>query len=163
MIGYPIGLKHATRADPPARRGYAVGAIVAVAGALLAPMTVRLGAEDSTIRYDEGGYGGTGQFATQPGGKPGVLELPAVGRYAIMAVGPTPKVPDCVVLDGGQARRPVERVSIPPGDYGGDAATFAWVATFEVPGPGTYTMTCHDQGGNTPSARYRVSAARSPR
>jgi hypothetical protein len=120
-----------------ARWGYPLGAAVAVAGALLAPLIVRLGAEDSTIRYDEGRYGGVGSF-----GGTGELRLPAGGRYAILAVGFAPRDPDCRVAGNGPAERRAELVTIPPADYGGDYATYAWVASFTVPAPGTYTLAC---------------------
>jgi hypothetical protein len=117
------------------RPGYRLGAVIAVAGAVLAPVTVRLGAEDSTIRYDEGSYGGVGAAATAPG----VLTLPAAGRYAILGVGDAPRKPDCRI---GPAGGRAKLVGIPPRDYGGDFATYAWVASFSVPAPGRYTMEC---------------------
>jgi hypothetical protein len=141
-IGYPIGLKLRRRSARSARWGYVVGAIVAVVGALTAPGIVRLGAEDSTSRYDEGRYGGIGPNAA-PAGRSGVLELPAAGRYAILAMGFSPKDPDCLVSRPGLTPRRAEAVSIPPSDYGyGDFATYAWVASFAVPEPGTYSLTC---------------------
>jgi hypothetical protein len=122
------------------RVGYLAGVVVAVAGAFLAQTTVQLGAEDSTISSDEGRYGEVG---------PGALTLPAAGRYAILAVGFAPSRPDCSVT--GVAR--VEPVTVPPSDYGGDAATYAWVAWFRVPGPGAYTVTC---GSSDDKASYVV-------
>ncbi|GAB1692316.1 hypothetical protein [Krasilnikovia sp. M28-CT-15] len=151
-IGYPIGRRRRTR--QAGRWGYLGGALVAVAGALLAPVTVRLGAEDSTSRpHDEGRYGETGLYAAPPG-RSGILELPAAGRYAILAAGFSPKDPACRVSGPGRAARRAELVSIPPSDYGnGDYATYAWVASFTVPGPGTYVVTCHTGDGQ---ARYTV-------
>jgi hypothetical protein len=97
MVGCPIGLiRRRNSRGRPARWGYAAGALVAVAGAFLAPVVVRLGAEDSTVRYDEGLYGGIGPNAELPG-RPGVVVLPAAGRYAIMAMGFSPYDPNCRV------------------------------------------------------------------
>jgi len=140
-VGHVVGPRIAGRGGRWARPGYLLGATVAVAGALLAPVTVRLGAEDSTIRYDEGSYGGVGP-ATAAGAS-GVLTLPAAGRYAILAMGDAPREPDCRV---SAPAGPTEHVGIPPGDYGGDFATYSWVATLSVPAPGVYTMECHNAG-----------------
>ncbi|BBH68365.1 hypothetical protein ACTI_50500 [Actinoplanes sp. OR16] len=136
VAGAAIGLRFRERRLK--RPGYVAGVLTAVAGVLLAPVVVRLGAEDSTIQYDEGRYGEV----------TGTVELPAAGRYAIMAMGFSPRNPDCRV--GG---RQVEKVSIPPADYGGDFATYAWVATFTVPAPGAYTLSC-DTGDD--DASYTV-------
>jgi hypothetical protein len=163
--GYPVGLKRRHRGGRPARWGYVVGAIVAVAGALMAPEIVQLGAEDSTSRYDEGRYGGTGLNAA-PAGRSGVLDLPAAGRYAILAMGPSPADPDCLVGGPGSTSRRAQAVSIPPSDYGtGDFATYAWVASFSVPGPGSYALTCRTGGqdasytvGDVPRIRGAVAA-----
>jgi hypothetical protein len=93
---------------------------------VLAPATIRLGAEGSTIGYDEGRYGPAGPVA-----------LPRAGDYAILAIGLASPRPDCTV-DG----RPAEPLPIMPGDYGGDAATYTWAAEFRVDAPGTYTVAC---------------------
>jgi hypothetical protein len=152
-IGYPIGLSRPHRDDRFTRWGYLGGALVAVAGALLAPTVVRLGAEDSTARpHDEGQYGGVGPNAAP--GRSGILQLPAAGRFAILAMGFSPKGPACVVSGPGPTSRRAELVSIPPSDYGnGDFATYAWVAAFTVPGPGTYSLTCRTSDGD---ASYTV-------
>lgn len=68
--------------------------------------------------------------------------LPAAGRYALLAVGFAPQNPDCRVSGVGLAGRSAEPVTIAPGDYGTDAASYAWVASFTVPAPGTYSLTC---------------------
>jgi len=154
-IGYPIGLKRRRRSRRPTPWGYLGGAVVAVAGALLAPVIVRLGAEDSTGQYDDGQYGGTGLNAAPPG-RSGILELPAAGRYAILAMGSSPEDPACLVSGPGPTSRRAELVSIPPSDYGhGDFASYAWVATFTVPGPGTYSLTCRTSDMD---ASYTVGA-----
>jgi hypothetical protein len=160
VIGCAVGLRRDPRSPRSPRNSYLAGALVAVAGALLAPTVVRLGAEDSTVRYDEGRYGSVG-----PGAGPAVLELPAAGRYAIMAVGFAPDDPDCLVSGPGPVSRRAEPVAIPPGDYGGDAASYAWVASFTVPGPGTYALTCRtgdEQAqytvGDVPQIRGAVGA-----
>lgn len=101
-------------------------------------MTVRLGAEASTSRYDVVGYGGVGPYA----GEPGVVHLPAAGRYAILAVGSAPRDPDCRLTGIDQGDRSAELVAIPPGDYGTDAVSFARVASVGVPDGGTYSLTC---------------------
>ncbi|WP_239127477.1 hypothetical protein [Asanoa siamensis] len=125
---------HRLRARRPRRGGFVVGAVVAVLGALLAQGTVGLGAEDSTVGGGPGPlYGGVGPVAT-----PGPLELPAAGRYAIYAVGFAAHDPDCEVAGGS----PVRRVTVPPADYGGDYASYAWVASFEVPRAGTFAFSC---------------------
>ena len=55
LVGFLAGLRGVRRGR--SRVGYLAGVMVAVAGAFLAQTTVRLGAEDSTISYDEGRYG----------------------------------------------------------------------------------------------------------
>jgi len=132
VVGSLIGSR-GTRPRLPASLGYLAGVVAVVAGAFLAQTTIRLGAEDSTISYDEGRYGAAG---------PEALTLPAAGRYAILAVGPSFSQPACSVT--GVDR--VERVTVPPSDYGGDVATYAWVAWFRAPGPGVYTVTCRASG-----------------
>jgi hypothetical protein len=128
------------------RRRYVVGALVTVAGALVAPLVVWWGAEDSTVRYDEGHYGfvGPGYAST---GRSGVVVLPAAGRYAIMAEGFAPTNPDCRLNGPGLAAQRAGLVSIPPADYGGDAVSYSWVASFTVPAPGTYSLTCRTTDG----------------
>ncbi|GFJ83257.1 hypothetical protein [Phytohabitans houttuyneae] len=91
-VGHMAGRRGSDRAGRWARPSLLLAAAVAVVGAVLAPVTVRLGAEDSTIRYDEGRYGGVGPVAAAPG-RSGVLALPAPGRYAILAVGDAPRRP----------------------------------------------------------------------
>lgn len=152
-VGHAVGRRGTGWAVRWARPTLLLGAAVAVAGAVVAPVTVRLGAEDSTIWYDEGGFGGVGQAAAAPG-RSGVLTLPAPGRYAILAMGDAPRRPDCRVSgpDGGAQRR-AELVSVPPSDYGGDFATYSWVASFTVPAPGTYTLDCRT---GDPLANYTV-------
>jgi hypothetical protein len=148
----PAGPRHN---HPPTRWGYLGGAVVAVAGALLAPVIVQLGAEDSTGQYDDGQYGGIGVNASSPG-KSGILELPAAGRYSILAMGSSPQDPACLVSGPGSTSRQAELISIPPSDYGhGDFASYAWVASFTVPGPGTYSLTCRTSDAE---AEYTVGA-----
>jgi hypothetical protein len=154
VIGYVIGLKGRPRSRRSTRWGFLLGAIVTVVGALLAPVTVQLGAEDSTSRYDEGQYGGVGSNAASAGAS-GVLLLPAAGRYAILAMGVAPHDPDCRVGGPGLTERRATPVSIPPSDYGGDYATYAWIASFTVPAPGTYSLTCRT---NDEQANYTVGA-----
>ena len=151
-VGCVIGVKGRRRNGWSARRRRLLGALVVVAGALLAPVTVRLGAEDSTIRYDEGSYGAVGPLAVSVG-KSGVLILPAAGRYAVLAMGNAPEDPDCRVRGPGVAERRTTLVTIPPRDYGGDYATYGWVASFTVPGPGTYALSCRT---SDPQADYTV-------
>jgi hypothetical protein len=145
-IGYLIGAGGRNSNDESAWHGYLLGAIVAVAGALLAPMTLQLGAEDSTVSSDYGRYGGVGtDFARVD--RQGVLTLPAAGRYAIYAVGFSPHDPDCRVAGPGISEQRADLIAAPPSDYGSDAATLAWVATFSVPEPGAYSLTCRTGEG----------------
>ncbi|SCL58039.1 hypothetical protein GA0070604_3749 [Micromonospora eburnea] len=140
-VGHLIGLAGVRPGRPAGRHGYLIGGAVAVLGVLFAQLAVQLGAEGSTSQYDVIGYGGVGPNAGVPG-EPGTLRLPAAGRYAILAVGPAPRNPDCRVAGVGLADRSAELVTIPPGDYGSDAASYAWVAWFDVPDSGTYSLTC---------------------
>ncbi|MEN3607914.1 hypothetical protein AAH979_00045 [Plantactinospora sp. ZYX-F-223] len=162
-VGHLVGPKLVRRrlSDP---HGYLVGGIVAVLGILLAPMTVRLGAEGSTVRYDVNGYGGVGPYSASAG-EPGELTLPAAGRYGIYAVGFAPRDPACRVAGAGLPARSAELLTIPPGDYGGDAASYTWVAVFDVPGPATYSLTCRSSDeqasytvGYVPQIRGAVAA-----
>ncbi|MGW0430947.1 hypothetical protein ACWDV4_00130 [Micromonospora sp. NPDC003197] len=142
-VGYVIGVRgpqrrHTRLAD---QYGYLVGGIVAVLGAFLAPVTVQLGAEDSTSEYNVSGYGGVGPYSSSASA-PGTVTLPAAGRYAILAVGFSPQDPDCRITGAGLADRSAELVSIPPSGYGSDAATFSWVASFDVPASGVYSLNC---------------------
>ncbi|MFC0527606.1 hypothetical protein [Phytohabitans kaempferiae] len=134
------------------RPGLVLGVVVALLGAVLATTTVRLGAEDSTVRFDEGGAGGVGP-AGVPEGMPGQMVLPKAGRYALLAMGSAPRRPDCRYSVPGVAERRAEPVSIPPGNYGGDYASYAWVATITVPEPGRYALDCQDA---PPEASYLV-------
>jgi len=150
LVGSLIGARRVPGGRYPVGFVYFVGAVAVVAGAFLAQTTVRLGAEDSTISYDEGRYGG-----------PGVLNLPTAGQYAILSVGFSSPRPDCSIAGAGR----VERVTVPPSDYGGDWATYAWIASFHVPGPGAYPMTCQVSGadgsyvvGDVPQIRGAVSS-----
>ncbi|WP_431942332.1 hypothetical protein [Micromonospora marina] len=133
LIGYAVGGRLPHRARPPSRRGCLIGGLAVVFGALLAQTAVRLGAEDSTIGQPPREYGGVGAMSA------GRFTVPAGGAYAIFSVGFFPADPDCRVTGGGSAVRAAEPVSVPPGDYGGDAATYAWVATVRVPSPGSST------------------------
>ncbi|MEW2442344.1 hypothetical protein [Micromonospora marina] len=147
LTGYAVGghLTHRAR-RPASRRGCLVGGLAVVFGALLAQTAVRLGAEDSTIGQPPREYGGVGPMSA------GRFTVPAGGAYAIFSVGFSPADPDCRVT-GGSAVRAAEPVSVPPGDYGGDAATYAWVATVRVPSPGTWTLDCR---ADDPDASYVV-------
>lgn len=119
----------------PSRRAARVAGVCAVlAGPLLLTATLESGAESSTLAYDEGRYGETG-----------TVTLPRAGEYAILAVGFAAVRPDCTA-DG----RPVDRVTIPPGGYGGDAAEYRWVARFRVGAAGPHEVIC------APAADYYV-------
>ncbi|MFJ6952389.1 hypothetical protein [Micromonospora aurantiaca (nom. illeg.)] len=149
LIGYAAGGRLPHRARPASRRGYLIGGLAVVFGALLAQSAVRLGAEDSTIGQPPHEYGGVGPYSTSAGR----FTAPAAGAYAIFAVGFSPTDPDCRVTGGGAEVRTAEPVSVPPGDYGSDAATYSWVATVRVPMPGTWTLDCRT---TDPEASYVV-------
>lgn len=149
LIGYAVGGRLPRRDRPASRRGYLVGGLAVVFGALLAQSAVRLGAEDSTIQELSREYGGVGSYPT-PTGR---FTAPAAGAYAIYAVGFAPADPDCRLTGGGSEVRAAEPVSVPPGDYGGDYASFAWVATVRVPTPGSWTLDCRT---SDPDASYVV-------
>ncbi|MFI7434173.1 hypothetical protein [Micromonospora haikouensis] len=134
------------------RRGFVTGGIAAVAGALLAQTTVQLGAEGSTVRHGPVEYGAVGPYAPSAG-EPGKLTLPAAGPYAIFAVGFAPRDPDCQVTGPDRAVGPARSLTVAPGDYGSDAASLAWVASFDAPLPGTYSLSCR---APDPEASYAV-------
>jgi hypothetical protein len=141
VLGYLVGPRRARRTSPTGWRGYLFGAMIAVAGALLAQTTIRLGAEGSAVEPDLRTYGGVGPYTSSPSG-PGVLTLPMAGRYAIWQMGSPLDDPDCRIDGSGLANRPAEPVTIPPGNFGGDYASYSWVAFFDVPAPGTFSLTC---------------------
>ncbi|MFJ1539137.1 hypothetical protein ACIODS_11410 [Micromonospora chalcea] len=149
LIGYAALGRLPRRARPASRRGYLVGGLAVVFGALLAQPTVRLGAEGSTIGQPPREYGGAGPYATSAGR----FTAPAAGAYAIFAVGFAPADPDCRVTGGGSEVRAAEPVPVPPGGYGGDAASFAWVATVRVPAAGAWALDCRT---DDPEASYVV-------
>ncbi|WP_435055220.1 hypothetical protein [Micromonospora aurantiaca (nom. illeg.)] len=151
LIGYAAGGRLPHRVRPASRRGYLIGGLAVVFGALLAQSAVRLGAEDSTIGQPPHEYGGVGPYSTSAGR----FTAPATGAYAIFAVGFSPADPDCRVTGGGAEVRTAEPVSVPPGDYGSDAATYSWVATVRVPTPGRWTLGCRT---DYPEASYVVGA-----
>jgi hypothetical protein len=151
-IGHAIGRAGRYLRPPspqPTDRGIApsvtVGAVVTVIGAFLTPMVLQPGAEHSTVAHDWGRYGVVGPDAASLG-KPGPFTLGG-GRYAIMAMGFAPHDPDCRISGEGLIEHPAKLVTLPPSDYGSDAASYAWIATFTVPGPGTYSLTCESSGG----------------
>ncbi|MEV4121551.1 hypothetical protein [Micromonospora sp. NPDC049645] len=151
-IGQLLARGRARRDDPPGRRGYVVGTVVALVGALLWQTTVRLGAEGSTVRYDPVEYGAVGPYAA-PASRSGELRLPAAGEYAIFAVGSAPRSPDCRVTGVDRVVVPATVVTIAPGDYGGDFASYAWVASFDAPTSGIYALSCR---GTDQQASYTV-------
>ncbi|MFI7333758.1 hypothetical protein ACIBSS_07965 [Micromonospora aurantiaca] len=151
LTGYAAGGRLPHRARPASRRGYLIGGLAMVFGALLAQSAVRLGAEDSTTGQPPHEYGGVGPYSTSAGR----FTAPAAGAYAIFAVGFSPTDPDCRVTGGGAEVRTAEPVSVPPGDYGSDAAAYSWVATVRVPTPGRWTLDCR---ADDPEASYVVGA-----
>ncbi|MEV0720595.1 hypothetical protein, partial [Asanoa sp. NPDC050611] len=149
-LGYLLGSRRPRRNALAGHRGYAVGALVALLGGLFLHTTVRLGAEGSTAGPDLGAtYGGVGPITPDEG----VLTLPSAGEYAIYAIGFAPSNPDCRV---GNAQ--AKRLTIPPGDYGGDYASYTWIASFEVDAPGTYPLSCQ-----TPDADASYTVGDLPR
>ncbi|SCE87724.1 hypothetical protein GA0070618_1584 [Micromonospora echinospora] len=116
------------------------------------------------MSYDPVEYGTVGRYAASAN-ELGELRLPAAGQYAIFAVGFSPSHPDCQIIGADRAVVPAKLITIAPGDYGGDAATYTWVASFDVPVPGTYSLSCqtYDQQasytvGEVPQIRGAVSA-----
>ena len=153
VIGYFLGLRGA--GDPiglPVRLRYVLGGTFAVAGALVAPVTLQLGAEGSTVEYKADAYGGVGSHVSSAGG-PGRLTVPNSGWYAIYAVGFSPKHPDCRVAGPGVNDLAADLVTAPPGGYGSDYASFAWVASVDLPAAGTYMLNCRT---SDPDASYTV-------
>lgn len=140
-VGHRFELGRVRRSQGPTRRDYVIGGVVAVAGALLAQTTVQLGAEGSSVWSDSPEYGAVGPYAATVG-ELGELRLPAAGQYAIFAVGFSPSNPDCQVTGADRAVVPAKLVTIAPGDYGSDAAAYTWVASFDVPAPATYSLSC---------------------
>ncbi|WP_431930939.1 hypothetical protein [Micromonospora sp. RP3T] len=149
LTGYAAGARLPRRDRPPSRRGYLVGALAVVFGALLAQSAVRLGAEGSTVGEAPREYGGTGPYATSAGR----VTVPTPGAYAIFGVGFAPAAPDCRLTAAGAAVRVAEPVRVPPGGYGGDAASYAWVASVRLPAAGAWTLTCRT---SDPEASYVV-------
>ncbi|MFE9192791.1 hypothetical protein ACFYL6_24645 [Micromonospora sp. NPDC007208] len=163
-VGHLLGRGRERPGLVPARRGYVAGAIVAVVGALLGQTTVQLGAEGSTEWQDWVEYGAVGPYAASAS-QSGELRLPAAGRYAVFAVGSAPRDPDCQVTGVDRVVVSATVVTIAPGDYGGDYASYAWVASFDVPVPGVYSLSCRtwDQQasytvGKSPRIRGAVGA-----
>ena len=149
LIGYAMGGRLPRRDRPASRRGYLVGGLAVVFGALLAQSAVRLGAEDSTTGHPPHEYGGVGPYVTSASR----FTAPAAGAYGIFALGFSPADPDCRVTGDGSEVRTAEPVSVPPGDYGSDAAVYSWVATVRVPTPGSWTLDCRT---SDPEAAYVV-------
>ncbi len=152
-IGHAIGRAGRYLRPPspqPTDQGIApsvtVGVVVAVIGAVLTPMVLQPGAEHSTVWFDEGRYGAVGPTSEAPDSSAIALELGG-GRYAIMAVGIWRDF-GCRVSGEDLTEYPVDRVTLPPGGLGSsDSVSYAWIATFTVPGPGTYSLTCESSGG----------------
>ncbi|MGW5580861.1 hypothetical protein [Micromonospora chokoriensis] len=164
VVGHLLGRGRARRSQGTGRRGYVAGGIVVMVGALLAQPTVQLGAEGSTVSYDPVEYGTVGRYAASAS-EVGILRLPAAGQYAIFAVGLSPSHPDCRVTGANRAVLRAELITTAPGDYGGDVATYTWVASFDVPAPGTYSLSCqtYDQqasytAGEVPQIRGAVGS-----
>jgi len=123
LLGALAGRRFALTLRPA---GLILSGVAVVAGAFGAPATLRLGTEGSTIQSDEGRYGPSGP-----------VTLPRAGEYAIYAVGFADPRPACTV-DG----RPASLLGTQPGGYGGDAATYTWIARFRVDTAGPHTVTC---------------------
>ncbi|MFI2712112.1 hypothetical protein ACH495_18510 [Micromonospora sp. NPDC018662] len=147
LVGYAAGTLRARRDRPPSRRGYLVGALAVVFGALLAQSAVRLGAEGSTVGNPPTEYGGTGPYATSAGR----VTVPAPGAYAIFGVSSSTADPGCRLTGADAAVRVAEPVRVPPGGYGTDATAFDWVASVRLPAAGAWTLTCRT---SDPEASY---------
>jgi hypothetical protein len=152
VVGAALGYAVGRLLPAPTRRpvlGYLLGPVVALVGALVTPYVLSLGAEDSTVTYtDFDGYG-----------TDDVAVLPAAGRYAILGYDDAPLRPDCRVSGPGVSGRRADPVTARPTDYEGYGGSFSWVATFSVPAPGTYTVTCRGDWGYTIGGVPRVRGA----
>ncbi|MFF0151724.1 hypothetical protein [Micromonospora sp. NPDC005203] len=164
VVGHLLARGRPRRSHPSVRHGLVTGGITVVGGALLAQLTVQLGAEGSTVRYGEWEYGAVGPYASSAI-ESGHLTLPAAGRYAIYAVGFAPADPDCEVTGAGATARRAQPLTIPPGGYGGDAVSYAWVATVDVLSAGAYSLSCRTADpetsytvGEVPEIRGAVAA-----
>jgi hypothetical protein len=136
--GFPLGRRLFRTSGPR----LVVAAVVAVLGALIAPVTVQRGAEFSFAVFPPDG-------ASSTTGSPAVLTLPAAGRWGIYTIEPAPSDPDCRVTPPGTA---ADRIPIPPARPGADTVpTYRWVAQFDIPAPGVYSVTC------APAAAYVVN------
>lgn len=126
------------------------GALIAVIGALLVPVTVQRGAEFSF-----------GNFPAGPGeirvDRPVPLSLAAAGRYGLYAVASAPADPDCQVTGFGLPDRAVELLPVKPGTPGVDATpAYRWIGEFRVPAAGDYSLVCRV---SVAAATYTVNKA----
>jgi hypothetical protein len=148
LIGYRLG-------GPEARGGRSrgrvvTGALIAVVGALLVPVTVQRGAEFSFDSFPAG----PDEVRVD---RPVPLTLAAPDRYGLYAVGSAPTDPDCQVTGSDQVDRTVELLPVQPGTPGVDATpAYRWIGEFQVPAAGDYSLTCRV---SIAAATYTVNKA----
>jgi hypothetical protein len=151
-IGHLLGVRathRATdRATHRARRPHRVlaGVVAAAIGAVIAPATMESGAD---LGVDPRTFRPTAGAAT-------VYTIPAAGRYAIYAEGRASADSGCRVTGNGMTARRPRPVPLQPGTPGFDGTPgYRWIAQFEVPAPGTYSLTCRPDGDPSP---YSIGA-----
>lgn len=154
VVGYlfALCLPPSDEARTRNRPGYLRGVGVAALGALLMQITVQVGADDSTRSEGSGSL----PVPDLPAGVPVAADLPTAGRYGVYAQGESSERPDCRVSGPGFDDRSARPVANPSGPYGGDAASYTWVAYVDVPAPGTYAVACRTPDGQ---GTYRIGAA----
>ncbi|MEU8228490.1 hypothetical protein AB0C12_02690 [Actinoplanes sp. NPDC048967] len=146
LIGYRLGRPGARGGRWPGR--VVAGALIAVVGASLVPVTVQRGAEFSFRSFPAG----PDEIRVD---RPVPLTLVAAGRYGLYAVGSAPTDPDCQVTGAGQPDRAVELLPVKPGTPGVDATpAYRWIGEFQVPAASEYSLTCR---GSVAAATYSVN------
>lgn len=138
VVGHVIGARRPGPQPRVGRGGFVRAAVVAVAGVIVMPMVLEWGAEDSTRAEGAETLGGPDMLT----GVPFTVTLPTAGRYGVYGKGFASDEPDCRIDGPGPHDARAELVTIPPGDYGGDAATYTWVAYFDAAAAGDHSVVC---------------------
>lgn len=148
VIGYLLGRPAVRGARWPVR--IVVGGLIAVIGALLAPVTVQRGAEFSFSSFPAG----PGETRID---RPVPLALPAAGHYGLYAVDSAPTDPDCQVAGSAMPDQMVQLLPVKPGTPGLDATSaYRWIGEFDVAVAGDYSLTCRV---SVTAAGYSVNKA----